>query len=353
MRKQVRVLALGVGGNVSQGIIKALRSSGLDIVLIGACISPFSAGLYLCDSAYISPYADDEAFLPWLIQMCNEERIDIVLTGVEENINAIMKQYSVFTAGTSAVFKAVPYDKLVIGQDKYLTCEWLKEHDCNYPAYCLPSDRAAVERLVRETGFPLIAKPRRGKSSKGVIKITERKGLDALALRTDYVLEEYIGTSDDEYTVGCYCDKNQAFCGAVIMHRRLVNGSTDFARIVENEVILKEAEKICAAFQPVGPLNIQLRMDRNNRPVCFELNVRFSGSTPIRAHFGYEDVKAMIKEYILEEDISDCFRIRKGEAYRYVNEIYIDAGAGEQMKQEGFLKSLKEFSPQIERMEQS
>lgn len=351
MSRQVRVLVLGVGGNVSQGIIKALRSSKLDIALIGACISPSSAGLYLCDLAYISPYANEETFIPWLIQVCNDEQIDIVLTGVEENINAIMKQYDAFTAGTTAIFKAVSYDKLVIGQDKYLTCEWLKANGCNYPKYCLLSDRTAVEELVAKIGFPLIAKPRNGKSSNGVVKVTTQEELDTIADRADYVLEECIGTSDDEYTIGCYCDKNNTFRDAVIMHRKLVNGSTDFARIVDNEAILQEVKKICDNFQPVGPLNVQLRLDKNGRPVCFELNVRFSGSTPMRAHFGYEDVKAMIKEYVLGEDISDCFHTRKGESYRYVNEIYMEAGATQQMEQDGYIKNMTDFRPSIERLE--
>lgn len=351
-KEAVRVLVLGVGGNVSQGIIKALRGSGLNITLIGACISSSSAGLYLCDAAYIAPYANAEGFVPWLTELCNKEHIDIVLTGVEENINAIMKHYDVFQAGTKAVFQAVPYHKLVIGQDKYLTCEWLREHGCNYPDYCLLSDKEAVEALVERVGFPLIAKPRSGKSSIGVVKVTTPEELQALADRENYVLQECVGTGGDEYTVGCYCDKNNRFRGAVIMHRRLVNGSTDFARIVENEAIVHEVEKICREFQPVGPLNVQLRLDKNNRPVCFELNVRFSGSTPMRAHFGYEDVKAMIKEYVLDEPIDDCFHIRKGEAYRYVNEIYMDAGTSEQMEKDGRLPCMAEAHASIETLGQ-
>ncbi len=348
MKKQIKALILGVGGNVSQGIVKALRGSGLDIVLLGACISEYSAGLYLCDKAFLAPYASDAAFLPWLVSICNEEAVDIVLTGVEENINAIMKQYDCFTAQTSAIFCSVSYAQLTIGQDKYLTCQWLKEHGCNYPKYCLLSDAAAVAGLVKEAGFPLIAKPRHGKGAKGIVKITAEEDFVQIAQKEDYVLEECIGTDGDEYTVGCYCDKEQKFRGAIIMHRRLVNGSTDFARIVENEAILEEAEKICAAFCPAGPLNIQLRIDKHGRPVCFELNVRFSGTAPIRAHFGYEDVKAMVKEYVLGEAIDDCFHVQKGEAYRYVNEIYTKEGCAAQMQKEGVLSDPGAFFPRIE-----
>ena len=71
----------------------------------------------------------------------------------------------------------------------------------------------------------------------------------------------------------------------------------------------------------------------------------------MRAHFGYEDVKAMIKEYVLGEDISDCFHTRKGESYRYVNEIYMEAGATQQMEQDGYIKNMTDFRPSIERLE--
>ena len=48
---------MGVGGNVSQGILKALALSPLPHRVIGVCISATSIGLYRSDSAYISPLA--------------------------------------------------------------------------------------------------------------------------------------------------------------------------------------------------------------------------------------------------------------------------------------------------------
>ena len=96
------------------------------------------------------------------------------------------------------------------------------------------------------------------------------------------------------------------------------------AEIVENQVIRDECTNICNAFNPNGPLNIQLRL-HENIPVCFELNVRFSGTTPIRARFGYNDVLAMIKEYVLNEDPRVAIRpASKGRVYRYFNEFYMD-----------------------------
>lgn len=76
--KKINILILGMGGNVSQGILKAIKKSKINCKIIGACISEESFGLFFCDDAYISPYSNSDEFIPWLIDICNKEKIDIV-----------------------------------------------------------------------------------------------------------------------------------------------------------------------------------------------------------------------------------------------------------------------------------
>ena len=132
MRK-LTILLLGVGGNVSQGILKAIRGydfakKNVEIHVIGACISPESVGLYMCDQACISPYANDPGFLDWVITLCNKQKVDLILTGVEENIIALQRGIRELKTRTKAIFVASPLEMLEIGQNKYLTCEWLKDN---------------------------------------------------------------------------------------------------------------------------------------------------------------------------------------------------------------------------------
>ncbi|MBQ9065617.1 MAG: ATP-grasp domain-containing protein [Blautia sp.] len=327
----INVLVLGVGGNVSQGILKALRKTGLDLHIVGACISPLSTGLYMCDEACISPYANEEGFIDWLVQLCNDKKIDIVLTGVEENIRRIAKDIDAFRAGTEAIFVSSTYEQLLIGQDKLRTCKWLKENGCNYPAFCELPDKAGAYKLAEEKGYPLIAKPVSGKSAQGIYVIHDEAELAAAVWLEGYVLEECLGTSKDEYTVGCYCNKEGQLMDVIVMHRDLKHGTTIHARVVENEAIRAEAEKICKAYKPGGPMNIQMRIDKDGRPVCFEMNVRFSGTTAMRANFGFCDVEAMIREYVLGEKVDGCFHVRPGEAFRFDEEMYIFGDAVQDM----------------------
>lgn len=319
--KKITVLVLGVGGNVGQGIIKALKHGDMNLHIIGACVSQDSLGLFWCDEAYVSPFASDENFMPWLISICNRKKVDIVLTGVEEIIIAIETKRKVFESGTGALFIATALEKLIIGQDKYLTCKWLQENGCNVPKYCLSEDFKESSVIP----FPLVAKPRCGKGSNGVFFVHDKSELRLLNGLKDYVIEECVGTADSEYTVGCYRSADGMIMPPIIMKRELEHGSTKKAVISDNHAVREEALRICQLFKPNGPLNIQMRLDSDGRAVCFELNVRFSGTTPMRSAFGFKDVKAMIKEYVLHEDISDCFSVRKGIAVRYTNEMYITA----------------------------
>ncbi|MCR5137818.1 MAG: ATP-grasp domain-containing protein [Oscillospiraceae bacterium] len=327
----INVLLLGVGGNVSQGILKALRHSSLKTHVVGACISPYSSGLYLCDESLISPFADDDRFTSWVIDVCLHYHIDIILTGVEEIILSLAKNIGQIHAETGACFVSSSLEQLTIGQDKYLTCRWLKEHGCNYPDFCMMTDHQGVDRIIREHGFPLIVKPLHGKSAAGVSIVHSASELAPLIDSDCFVLQEIIGSEASEYTVGCYVAESGWMPEPIIMQRRLKHGTTVYAKVVNNTAVRKEAEKICSAFHPRGPLNIQMRQDVTGRAVCFELNVRFSGTTAMRANFGFCDVEALLREYILKQQNEDCFHIRLGEAFRYDNEFYLFQGGSDTM----------------------
>ncbi len=322
----LNILVLGVGSNVSQGIVKALRNiDEIDIHIIGACISPSSTGLYLCDEAYLMPKACDEKFVSWYIETCNNKKVDMTFTGVEENIDALIENRETIEKACKAKFVYPPVDIWEIGRDKYKTCQWLEKNNLPYPNYVFATSEKEVEGLAKKVGFPLVAKPVKGKSSTGVVLAHTIRDLEGIIGKEDYVVEEYVGDSDAEYTVGCYFDKNGKLQSKIVMHRYLKNGSTSLAEIVQDEKIEKLIDEIAVKINMVGPLNIQIRKKKDGTPVCFEWNVRYSGTTAIRNHFGFGDVKAAIYEYVLNKDISDCFNAKsKAVAVRTEHEIYFE-----------------------------
>ena len=109
-----------------------------------------------------------------------------------------------------------------------------------------------------------------------------------------------------------------------------------FAQVGDYPEIRAEAERIAAALRPVASCNVQLRVHQG-KPVTFEINVRFSGTTPMRARMGFNEVEAALRHYVLGEDIPDLPRITEGIAVRYWNELYIAPEAYAALARDGKL----------------
>lgn len=332
MDEQLSVLILGLGGHVSQGILKALAASSLPLRVVGACVSPLARGLYLTSRAYVSPLAADPQFLDWLMDVCRSERIDAVLSGVEPNLVVMAEHAEKLRAQTGAVCIVSRPAVLAIGDDKLMTCQRLEANGLNYPRYAACSDPEAVMRLVSECGYPLIAKPRSGRGGIGVLKVSNRAGLEYALSHADYVLEECLGSEDSEYTVGCFTDQDGCLRGTIAMRRELQHGTTCRAELGVFPEVSAEAARIARALRPMGPLNVQLRIS-DGRPVCFEWNVRFSGTTSLRSAFGWNDVEAALRHYVLGEPACDLPSITQGGvAIRYWDEIYVDQRAFDELR---------------------
>ena len=63
MKKKIKVLVSGVGGDVGQGVIKALNHTDLDLEIYKICISEDSSFLYLDDRSFIAPYSASEEYI--------------------------------------------------------------------------------------------------------------------------------------------------------------------------------------------------------------------------------------------------------------------------------------------------
>ncbi len=347
MPQTLNLLVLGVGGNVSQGILKALAISKLSCRVIGACINSLSFGLYTVDQAYISPSANDPAFLDWLIHVCHAEKVDAILSGVEPVLTALAGASETVHAQTGAVCIVSSPQCLAIGNDKLLTSQWLRDHGFPFPRTADAADSEGVDALLRDCGCPLIAKPRYGKGSHGVFQLLNQRDVQSATARRDYVIQEYLGDSHQEYTVGCFSDHESVVRGALVMRRDLLEGTTYRAEAGYFPEVRQQAIRIAEALRPMGPSNIQMRM-HEGRAVCFEINVRFSGTTPIRARLGFNDVEASLLHYVLAQPAVDLPLITKGVALRYWNEAYVDGAAKARLDESGKLDRAKSHRPVIE-----
>jgi carbamoyl-phosphate synthase large subunit len=332
----INALVLGVGGNVSQGIVKAVRASNLNCRIIGGCIDAHSAGLWLCDTAVITPYSTSPDFIDWLIEACKRHSVDVILSGVEEVLDTASLHAQRIAAETDAVLIVSPHEKLQTCRNKMSTALWLKNHGLPFPRSAMSDDNDGVKRLVDRVGFPLFAKPAIGKGSLGIRRINNAAELAECQLLKDYVIQEYLAEDTGEFSISTFTDKGGKTRGCIVLKRKLMAGTTVTAEIVTIPELTQAALAITRELQPVGPCNMQMRL-RDGEPVCFEINLRYSGTTPIRARFGFNDVEAGIRHFVLNEPAMDLVPASRGLALRYLDEIFIDPDAEAALRRDGTL----------------
>ena len=137
----------------------------------------------------------------------------------------------------------------------------------------------------------------------------------------NWLLQTIIGTDADEYTVGLYGLGDGTYAGPIIMRRRLTrSGHTGETEVMDHPAIAELTGRIVRHFKPVGPTNLQFRV-QDDIPYLLAINPRFSSSCSLRAAFGFVEAEMCIDD-LLEGRRPAAPLIRRGTALRY-NEDFI------------------------------
>ena len=295
----MKVFITGAGALLGQGIIRALRRSTLNARVIVGDPSPLSAGLYWGDAAYLVPMARDPSYLDRLGELLGAERPDILIPGtdVELPILAANREAIERTYGTKVIISSPRV--VSIANDKWLTSEFFRERGLGYVPSCLPGDE---DTLIEECGFPLVVKPRVGARSIGFSVVRNREQLArAIEEQPGIVIQKHVGSETSEYTAGTLTFDGK--CRAtIVMRRDLRDGNTYRAFAEPFPALNKAMAEAADALGAYGPANFQFRLD-DGVPRIFEINARFSGTTAVRIHAGFNEVEMCIRHLLFDEPI--------------------------------------------------
>lgn len=152
------------------------------------------------------------------------------------------------------------------------------------------------ETYTPGAAFPLIAKPRRGSASKGIVKIYNEAQLQALANAGDYLIQELV-EHPVEYTVDCYVSVLTGEICAVVPRVRLEveGGEVTRTMTVDNPGLENAARRALAALGLRGAVTLQYicPYDAPGRLMLMEINPRLGGGAVCSVHAGV-DLPGMI-----------------------------------------------------------
>ena len=296
----MKVLVTSAGALLGQGIIRSLQQSTIPNLQIVACDpDPRSPGLYWNKRSRLLPYSKDPHFIDKFADLLQEERPDAVCIGTDPEL-ALLSAHQQELESTYHTKIIVSSPEVVrIADDKYLTYQFMKDHGFTPPDSRLPGQE---QELIALYGFPLVIKPRIGARSVGFHLVKNQAELNsALVAVPNAIIQECVATSNDEYTAGSlYFDGE---CRAtIVMRRELRDGNTFKAYVDKYPELNQQVKAMCNALQPFGPANFQFRL-ANGVAKVFEINSRFSGTTPLRMHAGFNELDMVLGYLFLNKTI--------------------------------------------------
>lgn len=317
----MKILVTGAGALLGQGILRSLLDSTLDPEIVAVDPSPLSAGLYWTPNRQLIPMAKSPDYLRKFEQLLDSERPDAVLVGTDVELEILATQRIEWEESFGTKIVVSSPEVVRIADDKYLTYRFLREHGFDAPESCLPSEANALAAMV---GFPLIVKPRVGARSVGVVRVENHAQLDqALDGAVGMVVQECVATEHDEYTAGVLCFGGE--CRAsIVMRRDLRDGNTYRARVEEYPELNAQVVAIAEKLSPFGPANFQFRL-ADGRVKVFEINARFSGTTPLRMRAGFNEVELVLRHILFGEPITQPI-VRTAMILRHWSETVVDLG---------------------------
>jgi len=317
-----RVLVTAVGGNIGQGVVKALRAGSHDYFIVGTDMEPRSAGFSFVDRACVTAAAGAPGMAPALAAMLGSERIEAIFVCSPQELAFFGAARGDLERATGVRVLINPEPVIRIGQDKFETARFLATHGFPCPETALVDDGPAVDRLIERWGFPVIAKPRSGWTSVNVFAIRSRAALEAVrVLVPDLVVQQYLPEATGEYTAGVVGSASAHRFAWIVLRRDLTQGTTYRTELVQDETIGARIVAMAQALGVEGACNFQFRIV-DAQPFVFEINPRFSGTSGIRYLYGFNDPEMAFEQACLGQPIVQP-AVRPGLVMRYWNEVHV------------------------------
>jgi carbamoyl-phosphate synthase large subunit len=335
--RRAKVLLTGIGGGGhGEQILKALRLGEVEYDIVGTDTSDACANRNRVNEFVKLPRANDPKYLGELRSLVQSEKCLAIFHGSEPEMAVFSRSKSLLEADGLYV-PVNPPSVLEVCQDKFRTMAHLVSRGFRTPKFIEVRKLADIEAWEL---LPAILKPSiGGGGSANVFIVQSMNELLAfsqylLGICESFILQEYIGGSDEEYTVGVLFGKDGAFINSIAI-KRVINNALTIRTQVPNRTgrvelgprlivstgisqghvadwrqVRSACEEIASSLAPTAPVNIQCRV-ADGAVIPFEINPRFSGTTSLRAMAGYNEPDILVRRDVFGEHVAPRFPYRE------------------------------------------
>jgi carbamoyl-phosphate synthase large subunit len=325
-RPKFTVAVTGVGALIGQGIARGLRADGRARI-VGIDRRANLAAQAECHEIICKPDVDENSigYLDfWRNLICDHE-VDLILPGIGIDVGFLDRNRESFH--DLPVVLGLNTGQLIdLATDKLRLAQAYATLDLQQIPTVEPTTWA--DALTALGPPPILRKPRRGEGSSGLCLLHDERDFSYWTKEDagSVILQRVVGHDAEEYTVGTFGLGDGSEFPPIVMRRRLTrSGHTGEAEIITSNgktkdtktyaVLVEATQKLVAHFKPIGPTNLQFRIE-DGQPYLLEINPRFSSSCSLRTLFGYNEA-AMCIDFFLEGRRPADPTVRAGRAERY------------------------------------
>lgn len=316
--KNILILSAGRRVELIERFKRAQKKLNISGRIVAVDISKTAPAIYFADKYYIIPRISEDSYIPYLIDVCNKENINLIVPTIDTELLKLASNREVIEGQTNAKLLLSDMRVINICRDKNKTQIFFEENGFGVPK--LLSD---TDMKTENYSFPLFLKPKDGSSSINTFKIENKKELDFFL---EYVKEPMVQEfmEGTEYSVDVFCDFD---CNpiTIVPRIRLATRSGEIAKgkIIKDREVIDDVKRLIDVLKPIGQITIQC-MKTVKGIEYIEINPRFGGGAPMSIDAGADSCEKLYR-LLSGEKISYNENYRANTTFvRFDNSIMLD-----------------------------
>lgn len=276
-----------------------------------------TVAFHYADKAVVSPLIYSDEYIPFLLNYCKENNIDILVSLFDIDLLVLAKNKEKFEKIGTKIIVSEP-ELIEICNDKWKTYLFLKENGFNVPKTYLSLQKTLLALDSGELKYPIVVKPRFGCGSIALSIAEDEMALlyyyrrNIRTINNSYLKYESSSVDDkiiyqeclkgQEYGADIINDLNGNFCQVNVRKKVAMRaGETDIAELIEEPKISNELARLGKLTKHVGSMDVDVFMV-DDKPYVLEMNARFGGGYPF-SHIGGCNLPKAIIEWAKGKDI--------------------------------------------------
>lgn len=327
--RPLNILITAAGSPSAPGLIRSLKNNGeREVFVVGTDMKTDATILQMTDKCRLVPASDAPEYVDVLLSICREEKIDVLIPGVSAELLPLSLRTAEFEAAGTKVSVSNPFS-IEVCDSKYRLYDYMREQGMPtpdyYPVHCVADLKEAAEKLGWPSR-PFCVKAVQSSGSRGVRIVDPSKSRFDLLFgekpNSLYIsLEELLAILSEkeempemmameflpgmEYSVDVLADKGKIIYMAG-RESNVVQASIPLmATVRRNEEAFAIAERIVAALELDGNVDLDFKMDADGRPVLMEINARLAATLAVFTAAGLNLLYLRVKQ-LLGEPLPAC-----------------------------------------------